>query len=169
MLLYNIFPPLYPFYFFLTAINEIWDLSSELNLRKKTVKYKRDKSDVLIQVVRAKLTSTWVWGALGVKKLQTNYLLTGWPPPTTAPRGIELFLPEPLWVIGLISTSNEPNYKSSCNGLIKKSNFICYSLKIRLEMAEIAIWLRKNKATKPNSKPNQPFLSKPLGSSIFVS
>ena len=83
------------------------------------------------------------------------------------PRGIELFLPEPLWEIGLISISNEPNYKSSCNGLIKKSNFICYSLKIRLEMAEIAIWLRKNKATKPNSKPNQPFRPKPLGSSIF--
>ena len=34
-------------------------------------------------------------------------------------------------------------------------------------MAEIAIWLRKNKATKPNSKPNQPFRPKPLGSSIF--
>ena len=72
---------LYSFQFFLTAINEIWDLSSELNLRKKTVKYKRDKSDVLIQVVRAKLTSTWVWGALGVKKT-TNKLSLDWVAPS---------------------------------------------------------------------------------------
>ena len=36
------------------------------------------------------------------------------------------------------------------NLLIKSTNFIFYSIKIRLEMAEIAIWLRKTKPNKPN-------------------
>ena len=44
----------------------------------------------------------------------------------------------------------------SFNLLIKSTNFIFYSIKIRLEMAEIALWLRKTKPTKPNQKPEQP-------------
>ena len=51
-----------------------------------------------------------------------------------------------------------------CNLLIKSTNFIFYSIKIRLEMAEIAMWLRKTKLNKPNRKPNQPNRPKPIRS-----
>ena len=49
----------------------------------------------------------------------------------------------------------------SFNLLIKSTNFIFYSIKIRLEMADIAMWLRK---TKPNRKPDQPNRPKPIRS-----
>ena len=57
----------------------------------------------------------------------------------------------------------------SFNLLIKSTNFIFYSIKIRLEMAEIAIWLRKTKPNKPNRKPDQPNRPKPIKSLFFVS
>ena len=45
------------------------------------------------------------------------------------------------------------------------SKFIFYNIKIRPEMAEISIWLRKNQ--KKTLKPNQPNRPEPLGSSYF--
>ena len=39
------------------------------------------------------------------------------------------------------------------NLLITLSNFIFYSIKIRPEMAEIGLWMRKTKPTKANLKP----------------
>jgi len=57
----------------------------------------------------------------------------------------------------------------SFNLLIKSTNFIFFSIKIRLEMAEIAIWLRKTKPNKPNRKPDQPNCPKPIKSLFFVS
>ena len=62
------------------------------------------------------------------------------------------------------SSTKSKSSKSSCNLLIELTNFIFYSIKIRLEMAEIAMWLRK---TKPNLKPNQPNRPKPIGSLFF--
>ena len=45
-------------------------------IQEKTEKYKRDKSDVLEKVLRAKLTSTWVGGGLGGKTYkQTIFLI----------------------------------------------------------------------------------------------
>ena len=55
----------------------------------------------------------------------------------------------------------------SFNLLIKSTSFIFFSIKIRLEMAEIAIWLRKTKPNKPNRKPDQPNRPKPPRSLIF--
>ena len=57
----------------------------------------------------------------------------------------------------------------SFNLLIKSTNFIFYSIKIWLEMAEIALWLRKTKPNKPNRKPDQPNRPKPIKSLFFVS
>ena len=65
------------------------------------------------------------------------------------------------------SSTKSKSSEFSCNLLIKSTNFIFYSIKIRLEMAEIAMWLRKIKLNKPNRKPNQPNRPKPLGSLIF--
>ena len=55
----------------------------------------------------------------------------------------------------------------SFNLLIKSTNFIFYRIKIWLEMAEIAIWLRKTKPNKPNRKPDQPNRPKPI-KSLFL-
>ena len=41
-------------------------------IQEKTEKYKRDKSDVLEKVVRAKLTSTWEGGGMVGKNIKTN-------------------------------------------------------------------------------------------------
>ena len=41
---------------------------TQFKSKKKTEKYKRDKSDVLKKVLRAKLTSTWEGGGIGGKK-----------------------------------------------------------------------------------------------------
>ena len=49
-----------------------WDLD-----KKRTEKYKWDKSDVLKKVVRAKLTSTWEGGGIGGKK--TYKQINSWP------------------------------------------------------------------------------------------
>ena len=57
----------------------------------------------------------------------------------------------------------------SFNLLIKSTNFIFHSIKIRLDLAEIAMWLRKTKLNKPNRKPNQPNRPKPIRSLFFVS
>ena len=46
----------------------MWDHSLNLNQREKQKNRKRDKSDVLKKVVRAKLTSTWEGGGVGGKK-----------------------------------------------------------------------------------------------------
>ena len=45
-------------------------------IQEKTEKYKRDKSDVLEKVLRAKLTNTWEGGGIGGKK-HTNKLFLG--------------------------------------------------------------------------------------------
>jgi len=63
------------------------------------------------------------------------------------------------------SSTKSKSSKSSCDLLIELINFILYSIKIRLEMAEIAMWLRK---TKPNVKPNEIFPNQ-LGLYFFVS
>ena len=47
-----------------------WDLD-----KKRTEKYKWDKSDVLKKVVRAKLTSTWEGGGIGGKKTYKKLFL----------------------------------------------------------------------------------------------
>ena len=64
--LYHIFYILYQLKFILTSIYGIWDLTSEINQRK-TAKYTKHKSDVLVKAVRAKLTCTWEGGGLGRK------------------------------------------------------------------------------------------------------
>ena len=50
----------------------------------------------------------------------------------------------------------------SFNLLIKSTNFIFYSIKIRLEMAEIALWLRKTKPNKPNRNQINQIVQNPL-------
>ena len=53
------------------------------------------------------------------------------------------------------SSTKSKSSEFSCNLLIKSTNFIFYSIKIRLEMAEIAMWLRKTKLNKANPKQTQ--------------
>ena len=67
-----------------------------------------------------------------------------------------------------LSTKSKSS-KFSFNLLIKSTNFTFYSIKIRLEMAEIALGLRKTKPNKPNRKPDQPNRPKPIKSLFFVS
>ena len=54
--LHSIFPSLYALSFILTSIYGIWDHTHKINQRKKKEKNMRHNNDVLVKVVRAKLT-----------------------------------------------------------------------------------------------------------------
>ena len=56
-------------------------------IKKKQKNKKQYKCDVLIKMVRAKLTGNWEGGGMGEKNIQTNNFLIRGPIPTSIPMG----------------------------------------------------------------------------------
>ena len=80
-------------------------------IQEKTEKYKRDKSDVLEKVLRAKLTSTWEGGGIGGKKHTNKLILDQGPILTTTPVGNRVNFSS---TVGIRSRwSQEPIFKVS--------------------------------------------------------
>ena len=82
-----------------------------IDSKKKTGKYKRGKSNFLMKGVRAKLTSTWEGGGIGVKKHTNKLILDQGPILTTTPVGNRVNFSS---TVGIRSRwSQEPIFKVS--------------------------------------------------------